>query len=271
MTILLTAIELPDERTLRETREGWRGKRVYIVSSGKVDVAVFGNGAGTPAGLPVKGEAWDAVEAPYLVVVERDFKREGGVDTDLINKTGAWTRVDLAYETLGLHGRLPPPSSGISFTRVNPTVTGVQALYGVDPATGQVPAGAIQIADGQGTPRDVGLVAYEVFRPLSPAAFNLLDIPRMITLHRDQAVNSDAVTLPKYLAGTRQDAFTQGQLRFNGFSIDDPDETGYRYLRMALAAAPDHKVYWSSQDAGGDAAAEHAEHVYRQRPFSGLW
>lgn len=271
MAITLQAIELTDQRTLRETREGWQGKRVFIVSTGMVDVAVFGNGQGQALGLPVKGDSWHDVDAPYLVVTGRDFKRDGGTDTDPVNKTGGWTRVEVTYETLGLHGRLPPPSSGISFTRLSPTVTGVQAIYGIDPDTGQVPAGAIQIADGQGVPKDVGLVAYEVFVPLSVAAFGLLDIPRLVSLHRAQATNQDAVTLPKYLSAQRADAFTQGQLRFTGFAVDDPDETGYRYLRVSLAAAPDHLAYWSSQDAGGDAATEHAEHVYQRMAFAGLW
>lgn len=272
MAILLVARELLDQRELREMRNGWRGKRVYYVTTQDVEVATFGNTSGKPVGLPEKGSAWDTTRAPYLVCVERDFRREGGVDSDAVNITGGFSEVTLTYETLGLHGRLPPPKTGLAFTRLVPTVTGVQALYGIDPNTGSVPDGAKQIADGQGAPKDVGLVAYEVFRPLSPQAFGLLDVPRLVTLHTEQAVNSDQVTLPAYLASARADAYSPGQLRFAGFAVDDPDETGWRYLRVGLAAAVDHRVYWTAQGEGGDAsAAEYAVDIYRHRPFTGLW
>ena len=272
MAITLQAVELKDERKLSESQVGWQGSRVYVVSTGSINVAVFGNTSGPVQGLPVKGEPWHATKAPNLIVNRREFERDGGIDSDSLNQTGGWTRVIVKYGTLGLNGELPPPVSQIKFVRIVPTITTVQAIYGIDPTTGQVNAGEKQIADGQGAPRDVGLISYDVFVPLSPTDFALLDTVRLIRMHSNQSVNSNAIDLPPYLGSARFDHFTAGQLRFRGFSIDEPDETGYRYLKIAVSAALDHKFRWTSQAAdGGASPVSHTADLYPTELFAGLW
>lgn len=267
----LEAIEQIDQRKLEETRDGWRGHRFYSVTSQAVDVAVFGNGQPV-SGLPRKGDAWDEVLAPNLVVVGRKFAREGGVDLDTLNRTGGYTLVEVIYETPGFGGGEPPPEAGRPFTRLAPSVSAVQVVYGIDPNTGEVTPGQPQIADGRGAGKDVGLLAYEVVVPKSPAGFAAMDIARHVALHGAQAANADSVQLPAYLESTRRDQFGPGQLRFSGFAVDDPSESGWRHVRYTLAAAPDFLARWTPEDVDGNAAGdERAVHIYQRMPFAGLF
>ena len=268
----LTATELTDERTLKQTRTRWEGKRVYKVNTGSVDVALLGNGSGLPAGLPAMGDMWDATLLPYCVVVGIEPKRLGGVDTDLANRTNAWTLVEVKYATI-IEGSVPPPSTLSKFTKINASVGQVQAYFGIDPDTGNRVPGDPQLNNGNGASQDVGLVDYEVFVGLSPVQFAAVDYSRLISLHTRQSLNKEnSVSLPPFLQSGVFNTFGKGQLRFRGFGFDDPDGSGNRFLRIQLAARTDHRVVWAVEGPDGEATgAEKTAFTYPYDDFAGLW
>lgn len=272
MAIILTATESIDEREIEISARGVKGKRVYRVNSGLIDVAVFGNGSGRPIGLPAKGDAWNVALVPYLAVVGFRPKRQGGENTDLSNITGGWTLVEVIYETPSWGGGAPPPAPGTKFTKIETSVTTTQALYAIDPATGEVPPGSKQINGGAGTPRDTGLLGYSVYVALSKTQFANLNISTILDLHQSQAVNSNAVDLPPFLSSSSFHSFAIGQLRFTGFEVMDPDEDGDRYVVYHLKAAKDHLVPWVKEGPDGDSVGtKQLSHIYPRKSFAGLW
>lgn len=270
MAIILAAEELHDARTLKMTRRGMEGSRTYKVNTGDVGIALFGNALGPTPGLPTIGEPWDLVKAPYLVVVEIEPEREGGQNTDALNRTGGWTRVRVRYSTI-ISGSLPP-AAGITFTKLRPTTGQVNSLFGINPATGMRIPDAPQIGNGSGATQDVGAVDYEVWRPLSPSEFEALDHVLLVSLHTLQGLNDAQVTLPAFLQSDTRHTFAKGQLRFHGYEIDDPDPSNYRYLRMTLLARTTHEVRWAKEGPDGKATGDElAAFQYKYMSFNGLW
>lgn len=258
----------PEE--LEELPRGWTGRRWFRIEG----LDQFA--ASRASGLPVMNDPWsDAFRG--LKVVRRTFRRMGGVENATPNY-GGWTSCEVGYATPDASGSTPIPQLNRAFSqwqgaqesitrnfdaRVN-TPPGFIAL---EPPGGPFPTPINAINNGKGVQVGVGTARLLVTKWVRGAD---VEIARMMSLHRAQALNSDDVVAPPMLNDPRTWDFAPGQLQYLEFDIQPDGE--FTKVTHVLGVAPDFFYRWQPEDENGDASGPiETNSVYVAAEFLGLW
>lgn len=257
--------------SIEQTPDGYRGTRYYRVNTGNPAEAI------TAAGLPRRGDHWDALAIPLLQV-----KSVGPTDT-FSHVTGrendnGWTYVPIYYDTVSAV-RLTPHTI---YTRTQQSSTVRKGLVMVSPGdpnpasvpwAGQVNVtilpdtpGADLIANGDGATKYFSTLQAEVHCYVAlnlPIDFNLLDQAAM-----EPIVNSDVVRLPPVFGYNIPRTFQPGQVRFDGYDQEILDDRWHFTIRLQLAW--NFYSYWNTVDSDGQPNVIKASKLYRSQPLSPL-
>lgn len=254
MTVTATLLTMkPYAPRFQRVRTGFVGVRWFRVNTAD-EFAAF-----NAPGIPQYGDAW-SVSAPTLICTGLETDYQGGWDDPTRHEDGL-TYVRADYETPNF-GRIPigvPYAECIAGSGTVTVRVDVRSME--DP---QSNFGA-QIDEGVGVPKKVGSCQVSVVS--WPAVF---DASRLLELHAEQAINSDAVTLPPFVGTNLQWTLQPGQGSFASFA---PGAEGGRFkLAILIDVSRDWDALWQSQDSAGKFSGPvHRSQIYRALPFAGLW
>lgn len=252
------SIEMPIGRTawgadvpcLVQTDTGAEGCRDFKVGTGDMDQALLLQSGG---GLPKINDPWSA-QYPKLIAKRITTKRIGGID-DAATQVGAWTWVRVEYQTPRFGTLGNGAKEGDKYTLVKPGTTTFLRMYAVDAVPGDAP-----IAGGSGVTCTRGNLSASVVKYLKQNGNNpIVDFSELTGLQDDQAVNSDAVTLPAVQGTTIPLNFTPGQVQYAGYSI--VQEGLLVQLTHELRLARDFLARWREQDVSGNMTGAEQEAV----------
>ncbi len=237
---------------ITEEPGGFRGVRHGWVDTGDITAALL-----SAAGAPRRGDSWDTL-APNLIVQRRTATLW----------SGNLCLMRFEYATPGLGGGVLeyPAAIGKPISVAAPSVSSVTAKKFIDASPGQAP-----IAQGQGVPREVGLMDERV--KVAYAMSNLSAVPwsRIRRLHTTNAVNKDNVVLPNYFGSGYAKAAEASTLRYRLVEFELQADLFVVTHVMASADVLGHWVTYQELDQDGNPVADVSGPIYPEENFAGLW
>lgn len=256
MAIVATPIDDPlngrGEKLVRRG-ESYAGERWYKINTRRLALAY------TAAGLPIPGTPFDPM-VPKCIAREYDPAQRGGLDG--MTGEGGYTFMRVGFGDGG-GGQFKTVTHGTRFTAFEPSVQSAQARYGVFDLSNATP-----ISGGEGVPKDVGTVAAKVHTFARDESG--VNLPRLVELQNEQAVNDSVIGLPPVYNGTAPWSLQVGQARYHSFELDF--ESGLVKVVHTLLLAVDHKARWRLEDDKGKSVGPEQERlIYRPMNLAGLW
>lgn len=229
---------------------GYRGARHGWIDTGDITDALL-----NAANLPAYGSSWDAL-MPNLKVVRQQ----------VMIWSGEVSLARLDYATPGLGGGTfnYPAAIGQPVTLIVPTASTVTAKRFIDATPGEPP-----IAQGQGVPREVGELDHRV--KVAYHLSNLAAVPwaRIRSLHTNNAINDEAVSLPNVFGSGYAKSAPAGTLRYRYAEFETDGDLFV--VTHVMAEAEDHMASYEALDEDGNPVAIVFGHIYPQDTFAGLW
>lgn len=257
---------------ITEEPGGFKAVRHGWIDTGDVTAALL-----STIGMPSRGDPWEA-STPNLILQRKTVRIWSG--------EVCLARFEYATPGLG-DGVLDYPAKiGKPVSIAVPSTTNVTAKTflikidppplgsppGTPPGPGESPVVTTDplIAQGQGVPREAGLMDQRVKVAYSLA--NLIAIPwaRIRRLHSTQAINSDDVVLPNYFGTGYAYAAAKKTLRYR--SVEFETQADVFVVNHIMAEAVSHHVEYEDLDEDGNVQLPNKYgHIYPYDTFGGLW
>lgn len=244
---MATALSLRNNQNYRwrveKTPEGLTGYQNYRVDT--LDEAQ----ALAAVGLPAAGSAWGT--GLTNLKARRYVTYPEGI---------SWTRVEVIYESDEKGGFKPSPAVGVKWTEIQGSADSVTVYTAPD---------GWRLNNGRGASKIVGRTNVEVHAYIADTAFNSTYWNLLVSLMGK--VNSNAQSLPRLGGGPASATMNAGELLYIGHQpkLVAP---GIMEVVHSLQAAPDFKVRWLLEDAGGNPIPGlQVADVQEAASFAGAW
>lgn len=243
---------------ITEEPDGFRAVRHAWIDTDDVASALLDT-----TGMPPRGQPFEAA-TPNLLLAKK-----------VITPWGVNCLARFEYATPGLGGGVfdYPARIGKPVTTLVPTKLSVNARAFLLKEN-DAPYGLFEkrplIAEGQGVPKDVGMMELRV--KVAYALSNLAAVPwsRLTDLHTEQARNDQDVTAPNVFASGYAKPCPAKTLRYLGAEFEHgPDTLTVVHI---MAEARTHRVEYEELDEDGKATGTKIRgQIYDLASFAGLW
>lgn len=213
------------------------------------------------AGMPVRGDPYNAIEFPGVLFVGPEIESTGGVPRG--DGVGGVSKVKLVWQTPSF-GSLQPRIPGDSYTELQIQTSTQLVNYGISGDFWE----NTPINNGDGVQVESGeaiAVVHAFFREESA----ILNIPRYLSLIKPNTLNDAPLLLPKLLGTSIRQNMDIGQARYRAFAISSQD--GIIEVTHTFVLAPDHVYRWGIKEVTGQRAEIGWSDVYYLADHSGLW
>lgn len=251
------------------TELGGRVLASYIVNSSNVAEVARQAVAGTIAGAPKLGDAWDAVNFPGVLCRRIVPVRIGGVDD--AEGVGGHTSLQCTFQSPSVSGRIAG-AAGQKFAVVEATAVAIVKSYEVD-EDGVPNTGGEIINNRQGVSADVRIRTFKISVFYDRSEFDEYDWDRLDELQMEGPTNSDPVEIPAPpgFDGASFGTFAPGRLRYQEHRLIDGAPGSFGIEHTVLCAV-DHHARWIPEDENGNASGPRVtKRIWPSAPFAGLW